>query len=165
MAKRFTDTDKWYKDIWFRGLPPIGKCFWIYLNDVCNHAGIWCVDFWMAKAVISTDLNEDEIRSLMVGRFQEIDNGRKWFIKKHILFQQKIAALKDLNPVNKCHASIIIILINEGIFSPSEAPAKGLARGLGIGIGKGIGKDLRGATVPGVQESEKYLRSLKNEHE
>ena len=56
MAKRFTDTDKWKKK-WFRELKPISKCFWSYLLDNCNHAGIWEVDISLAEGVGLFELN------------------------------------------------------------------------------------------------------------
>lgn len=51
MAKRFTDTDIWKKQRWFRKLDPIYKLAFCYIKDMCNHAGVWSVD--------CTDLMED----------------------------------------------------------------------------------------------------------
>lgn len=47
MAKRFTETDIWKKQRWFKKLPPDYKLVWAYIKDECDHAGIWkieCVD-------------------------------------------------------------------------------------------------------------------------
>lgn len=44
MAKRFTDTDLWKSQRWFRKLNPIFKLVFCYVKDQCNHAGIWKID-------------------------------------------------------------------------------------------------------------------------
>jgi hypothetical protein len=51
MAKRFTDTDIWKKQRWFKKLDPIYKLVFCYIKDQCNHAGVWKID--------CTDLMED----------------------------------------------------------------------------------------------------------
>lgn len=45
MAKRFTDTNIWKNQKWFRRLTPINKLFWRYLTDACDHAGVWKIDY------------------------------------------------------------------------------------------------------------------------
>jgi hypothetical protein len=45
MAKRFTDTNIWKSQSWYRRLSPINKLFWKYLTDSCNHAGVWKIDY------------------------------------------------------------------------------------------------------------------------
>ena len=40
MAKRFTHTDKYGAD-WFINLSKHGKLMHYYLNDICNHGGIY----------------------------------------------------------------------------------------------------------------------------
>lgn len=44
MAKRFSDTDLWKKQRWFRKLSPTYKLVFCYIKDQCNHAGIWDID-------------------------------------------------------------------------------------------------------------------------
>lgn len=44
MSKRFTDTDLWKNQRWFRKLNPIFKLGFCYIKDQCNHAGIWKID-------------------------------------------------------------------------------------------------------------------------
>jgi hypothetical protein len=45
MAKRFTDTNIWKNQKWFKRLSPIHKLFWKYLTDSCDHAGVWKIDY------------------------------------------------------------------------------------------------------------------------
>lgn len=45
MAKRFTDTNIWKNQKWFKRLTPIHKLFWKYLTDSCDHAGVWKIDY------------------------------------------------------------------------------------------------------------------------
>ena len=44
MAKRFTDTDIWKKQRWFRKLTPEEKLVFYYIKDQCHHSGIWKID-------------------------------------------------------------------------------------------------------------------------
>lgn len=45
MARRQTDTKIWSTQRWFKKLDPYHKLAWKYLTDVCDHAGIWKIDF------------------------------------------------------------------------------------------------------------------------
>jgi hypothetical protein len=56
MAKRFTDTNIWKTQKWFKRLTPIHKLFWKYLTDSCDHAGIWKIDY----LVITEDLGIED---------------------------------------------------------------------------------------------------------
>ena len=44
MPKRFTDTDIWKKQRWFRKLTPEEKLVFYYIKDQCHHSGIWKID-------------------------------------------------------------------------------------------------------------------------
>lgn len=44
MPKRFTDTEIWKSQRWFRKLSPTNKLIFFYIKDQCNHAGIWKID-------------------------------------------------------------------------------------------------------------------------
>ncbi len=44
MPKRFTDTDIWKNQRWFRKLTPNHKLSFCYIKDACNHAGLWKID-------------------------------------------------------------------------------------------------------------------------
>jgi len=100
MAKRFTDSDKW-KKAWFRKLSPKYKCFWIYITDQCNHAGIWDVDFDLASMFIGEDIKSEEVLDLFPSHIHQI-NETKWFIIDFIEFQYK-CGIEWLNPKNKAH--------------------------------------------------------------
>lgn len=138
MSKRLTDTDKW-KDEWFLSLSNDSRILWQYALDNCNHAGILEKSFNLMNFCCKTSVLEEQFKEIF--RDKIIDCGKFFFIPNFIFFQQKINSINELNPLNKCHASIINILESENILSPLKAPKKGLARGYGKGIGKGIGKE------------------------
>lgn len=117
MAKRFTDTDKWKKK-WFRSLSNDHKVFWQFILDQCNHAGIWDVDFEFAS-IFCGDLNEEEIRKAFNKQFQEIDGGKRWFIKDFVDFQYG-----SLNANNNLHKSVLSILEKVQI-EPLTNPSSG----------------------------------------
>lgn len=118
MAKRFTATEKWDK-VWFRKLSPDYKCFWIYITDRCNHAGIWEVDFELASMYIGMKIDPIEVSTVFKKQYTELNGGSRWFLRDFIDFQYN----GNLNPLNKVHLSIINILKKEGVY-------KGLTRGL-----------------------------------
>ena len=107
MAKRLTDTDKW-KKIWFRELKPEHKVFWEYIRDNCNHAGIWDVDFSLASFQVGCELNKNEIEKVFEKQFIKISEV-KWFLVDFIEWQYN-CSIKDLNPKNKAHLSVIRLL-------------------------------------------------------
>jgi hypothetical protein len=117
MAKRLTDTEKWRKP-WFRNLKPKHKCFWQYLIDNCNHAGVWEVDFNLASYFIGTKLEENELREVFKKQYVELDNGKRWFIRDFVEFQYGC-----LNPNNNLHKSVINTLeksgVDEGLVCPT----------------------------------------------
>lgn len=124
MAKRFTDTAKWNK-VWFRKLSLIHKCFWEYLTDNCDHAGVWEVDFETASYYIGEDLDINDIKKTFDKQIIEVDCGKRWFIRDFIVFQYN-CNIKELNPANKLHNSIIQILKKYEIIGAY----KGLVRGM-----------------------------------
>ena len=117
MAKRFTDTDKWKKK-WYRSLSNTNKVFWQLMLDHCNHAGIWDVDFEFAQ-IFCGELNEMEIREVFKKQYQEINQGKQWFIKDFLDFQYG-----ELNPNNNLHKSVLNLLekagASQGLISPSS---------------------------------------------
>jgi len=128
MSNRFTAPEKWV-DPWFCELSINDKLFWVYICDNCNHAGIWQVNWPLVKFHIP---NYEFNHEVFNGRVEILDEAT-WFLKKFVLFQQKISSVNDLNPLNKCHLSIINILKSKGLVRGFKAPKKGLGRGQGIG--------------------------------
>jgi len=119
LPKRFTDSNKWKKK-WFRCLSNDHKVFWIYVLDQCDHAGIWEVDFEAAE-FFCRGIDESEIRQVFKKQYQEIDNGKRWFLKDFVDFQYG-----TLNENNRAHLSVINILLkyklieNKGLKSPLQ---------------------------------------------
>jgi hypothetical protein len=123
MAKRFTDTEKWKKPF-IRGLQGAYKLLWLYICDDCDHAGIWQVDFEVAKIRIGENICLPDALECFGDKIKVFDNGNKWFIPSFIEFQYP----SGLNPDNRAHNSIIILLEkynllkneNKPLTSPSE---------------------------------------------
>ncbi len=110
MAKRFTDSDKW-KKWWFRALSPVHKCFWIYICDNCNHAGMWEVDFDLAEVFIGTKLDPDTIKQTFDKQYIEVGGGKRWFIRDFVVFQYGV-----LKEDSRTHQSVIDILKKERVY-------------------------------------------------
>jgi len=109
MAKRLTDTTKWDKP-WFRKLSPSYKCFWQYIIDRCNHAGVWEVDFETAEYYIGEKLDIQPIKEIFNRQYIELNSGNRWLIKDFISFQYG-----DLNKENRIYISIKNLLKKEGV--------------------------------------------------
>jgi hypothetical protein len=117
MAKRFTDTDKWKKPF-IRGLQTPYKILWLYILDECDHAGIWQVDFDVARIKIGEpNINEKDALTAFGDRVIVIED--KWFINDFVEFQYG-----ELNPANRVHKSVIDI-ISKFKNKPLNSPLKG----------------------------------------
>ncbi len=126
MPKRFTDTDKWKKPF-IRSLEGPYKLLWFYIIDDCDHAGIWQVDFEVAKIRTGEDFSETEAIKLFGDRVEVFHDGSKWFLKDFISFQYG-----ELNEKNRLHLSVINILKKNEV-----GPYKPLTRGQVQGKRKG----------------------------
>jgi len=115
MAKRYTDTEKWDSD-WFHNLTKDERIFWLYLQDRCNIAGIWEVNWRHAAAFVDVDSIEAQA---YYPKVKVMNDGTKWFLPEFILSQQSLNSLEELNPRNFCHSSILKILYKENIIAPS----------------------------------------------
>lgn len=135
MAKRFSDTDKWKKPF-IRGLQGAYKLLWLYILDDCDHAGVWQVDFEVAKIRIGENVNQKDALKFFGDRVHPFNEGTKWFIKDFIDFQYG-----QLNEKNRLHLSVINILSkNElGACKPLTR-GQGQEQGIGQGNGQGQGK-------------------------
>lgn len=101
MAKRFTDTEKWERP-WFRNLPLEMKCFWVFVTDKCDIAGIWYVDLDLASYLIGKKIKTEDIYRFFGEQIVVLDNGKRWLIKDFANFQY--GELKD---TNNLHRSVI----------------------------------------------------------
>lgn len=123
--KRFTATEKW-KDPWFRQLPPDLKCFWLYLCDDCDNAGVWDPDKDLASFLVGATLDLGRALEAFKGRVNVLKCG-KWHLIKFVEFQQG----GPLSTVNPAHKGITRLLERHGISfeqSPYQAPTEGLPR-------------------------------------
>jgi hypothetical protein len=96
MAKRLTDTEKWNKHF-IRGLTDPYRLLWIYICDVCDYAGLWDVDFAVAKIKASQMVTEQEALVTFNEKIIVIEGGRKWFIPGFIEFHYDGFRQKDGN--------------------------------------------------------------------
>lgn len=109
MKKRFTDADKW-EDSWFCEQPSEVKLFWLYLCDRCDHAGVWEVNWRLAKFHLPS-LNQRTIESALVGRITQIKGGKAWFMSGFISFQYPIG----LSTSSNAHKAIRTTMASHGI--------------------------------------------------
>lgn len=107
--KRFTDADKW-EDGWFCELPSETKLFWLYLCDRCDHAGVWEVNWRLAKFHLPA-LEQAEIELNLAGKISVIKGGKAWFIPGFITFQYPLG----LSSVSPAHKRIRLTLLSHGL--------------------------------------------------
>lgn len=120
MAKRFTDNQKWNKPF-FRGLPAPYKILWLYICDECDHAGIWQVDFDVAKIKTGCELNLEDALKHFGDKVVVFDGNEKMFIQDFIDFQYG-----TLNPENRAHNSVIAILSKYKLNKKNKGDARSL---------------------------------------
>jgi hypothetical protein len=157
MPKRFTDTDKWKKPF-IRSLDGPYKLLWMYIVDDCDHAGIWQVDFEVARIRIGEAVEYETALSIFKEKVFVIEKF-KWFIPDFIFFQYG-----ELSEKNRLHVSVLNIL-NKYQLGPYKPLARGQGQEQGIGQGKGEG------TIQGKLEifeaifnDEVFLTDLSNVH-
>jgi len=85
MAKRFTDSRKWYDD-WFLEIPNEHKLLWFYLLDMCDHAGIFKPNMRLLNFCLNSTYKVDDLIKIFPDRLRLLDDG-KFFIPKFISFQ------------------------------------------------------------------------------
>lgn len=131
MPKRFTDTEKWKKPF-IRGLEGAYKLLWFYILDDCDHAGIWQVDFEVARIRIGEQVDKETAKKLFGDRVIEFAPF-KWFLPDFIFFQYG-----ELSEKNRMHKSVIDILTKNNL-----GASKALPRGQGTIQGQGNGQGER----------------------
>lgn len=149
MPKRFTDTEIWKEQRWFRKLSPAHKLAFLYIKDRCNHAGIWKID--CADLIEDTGLSEFNLNSFIAALNIEFDgvSGKKVSKERGKVIRQKYLWLTGFMqfqyekadrtiPINNVTTSAIKILkhnkvFNEGLEKGWITLPKGLGKGEGIG--------------------------------
>ena len=102
MAKRFTSTEKWDKE-WFQDLTPRLKCFWQYMTDRCDHAGVWEANYRLATFCIGEEVTEGDLAAF--GERVEVIGDNKVYLRGFVDFQYG-----KLSATSKPHASVIKLL-------------------------------------------------------
>lgn len=132
MAKRYTDTTIWKKQKWFRKLPPIYKLAWKYLTDMCDHGGIWKLDFgeliddlgvdeFDIKDFVShcnTDFHKENGKKIERERIKLIGNKIIW-ITGFVKFQYENKA-GVISPTTQPTKSALVILAGHGLIKEAK---------------------------------------------
>lgn len=108
MGKRFTDTDKWTKNKWFRKLPNENKLFWLFMLDHCDAIGVWEEDIEFANMMIGYKYTTESVLDFLGDRIKIINSGKKWWIRDFCRFQYGI--LDPEKTTNRPHQSYIMQL-------------------------------------------------------
>ena len=90
MAKRFRDNSVW-KDYWFINLFLEYKLFWIFLNDECDHSGIWKPNWIFTGIALNLNIDkEDFLEKINESkiRIRVLANG-KWLLTGFFPLQYK----------------------------------------------------------------------------
>lgn len=121
MAKRFTDTEKW-RSPFMKTLPAEYRLLWLYIQDDCDIAGIWTLDFEVASLRLGFTLSVEKAKELFAEHIVEIDGGNKWFMPGFLQFQYR-----ELSYKNKAHLAVLRLLEKynlmgdlRGIYPPQD---------------------------------------------
>lgn len=116
MAKRFTDTEKW-KDEWFDQLSIMGKLFFFYFTDNCDHAGVLKSSLRRFCKDVGGAYRQEDFEREFGDRVMLLSNG-SMFMPKFIKFQYG-----KLSKDNNAHVGVVKSLKYNGIeISPYLAP-------------------------------------------
>jgi hypothetical protein len=124
MAKRMTDSTKW-NDEWFSELSPNMKLVWLYILDMCDHAGVYKVNLKLLKFQTGVETTEEEILHYLKDRIYPTDNNR-WFIPKFITFQYKNFFTSKQPAV----VSARELLLSHNIIQPNDNTLPTISKGL-----------------------------------
>jgi hypothetical protein len=105
MGKRFTDTEKWTKNKWFRKLSKDLKLFWLFILDNCDCVGVWEEDIEFVNEIMGTLVKHEEAIKSFAEQIHVIQNGKKWWITNFCFYQY--GELKEENIKNKPHQKYI----------------------------------------------------------
>lgn len=110
--RRNTDTEKW-EDPWFRKLSETHKLFWLYVNDHCDHAGVWKNDVDLASFKIGAKIEinpEHFLDATGSNRIEVLENGN-WWLPGYIASQINTT----LSPGSMFHKKTIAMLVQHGL--------------------------------------------------
>lgn len=114
MSKRFSDSDKWTKNKWFRKLSTKHKLFWIYLLDSCDNVGVWEEDVELASFLISEPIDKEEVLKVFNEQIKIINGGKKWWIRKFVDYQYGVLDIN--NTKNRPHQCFIKTLMRHRLW-------------------------------------------------
>ena len=113
MAKRYTDSEIWIRQRWFKKLSKDYKLVFFYIKDMCDNIGIWkvdCVDLMEAVDIEDFDLNKfidccnqefDKITGKPVKKVRlKLINDSELWLTNFVQFQYES---KDTGKVNHQH--------------------------------------------------------------
>lgn len=102
MPRRFTITEKWTHDKWFKGLSAPGKLLFIFLYENCDCAGIWEIDLEDVAQQFSLNIEIIEQAFKEVERCYVTDGS--FIMLVNFLYHQRNL---PLNRSNNAHRGII----------------------------------------------------------
>lgn len=110
--KRFSETEKWTKDVWFCNLEPRYKLFWLFLIDNCDNVGVWEVNLRTANFMIGYEYSIESLLKNLSDKVHVFDDGKSWWVKSFIGFQHG-----KLNPesTSKPVQSYLMLLEKHGL--------------------------------------------------
>lgn len=117
--KRFTATEKWGKE-WFQKLTPSQKCFWQFICDNCDNAGVWDSNFGLAGFLIGDVFTVDSLKAF--GDRIEHIGGTKYWVVDFIEFQYG-----ELSEECRAHGPIFKSIEKNGL---SDRVFNGYSKGL-----------------------------------
>jgi len=85
--KRFTDTDKWTRNKWFRKLSAPNKLFWLFILDNCDSVGVWQEDVELASMLINFDYDIAVILEDFREKIHIFSEDKKWWIEDFCDYQ------------------------------------------------------------------------------
>lgn len=77
MAKRYTDTDIWKRQRWFKKLSPNYKLAFYYIKDMCDTIGVWKID--CSDLIEDTGIENFDLKDFIKSCNKEFDkiNGKE----------------------------------------------------------------------------------------
>ena len=110
---QFTNTKKW-NQAWFRKLKPEHKLFWLYVNDMCDHAGFWNVDIELAELCTGLPVDGKEVLEVFKDKLKVL-NEDLWWLKEYCIIQSKeFLKRNEKSPPRK---SMVDLMIRHDVYN------------------------------------------------